>query len=112
MRGIFFEEETAREVAAQLIRSGWNAQVEVERLAGEDDDEDHQWAVRTDAPAVQFELLIDNHDGWLDDGQVPAPGPGVGPGADLGSGPDAGSGTAAAPMELPLAPRRIKRPSV
>lgn len=34
--------------------------------AGEDDDEDHPWAVLTDAPEVVVELLVEAHDGWLD----------------------------------------------
>jgi len=91
VRGIFFDEEAARAVELELRQSGWQARVEVERLAGEDDDEDHQWAVVTDAPAVHFELLVDAHEGWLDD--------------DVATGPPP-----AAPLDLPTAPRRVKRP--
>ena len=58
-----------------------------ERLQGEDDDEDHPWAVVSDAPAFVVEVLVDEYDGWLD--QDP-PEPEVAP----------------APLELPTAPRR------
>ena len=59
MRGIFFDEEHARAVATRLVADGWQAGVERERLAGEDDDEDHPWAVLSDAPAFVFEMLVD-----------------------------------------------------
>lgn len=90
MRGIFFEEDAAGRVVDHLRRGGWESSVRAERLAGEDDDEDVQWVVQTDAPAITFELLVDQHEGWLDsyDPSVPAP----------------------APLDLPTAPRRIKRP--
>lgn len=91
MRGIFFDEDTARLVAAELARGGWAAEVVQERLAGEDDDEDHPWAVLSDAPAVQFELLVDTHDGWFDEEEPAVP------------------EAPAAPLPLPDAPRRIKR---
>ncbi|QIX27697.1 hypothetical protein ncot_14655 [Nocardioides sp. JQ2195] len=88
MRGIFFEEDDAQAVVAQLLRDGWEASVQRERLAGEDDDEDHPWAVLTDAPDIVFEVLVDQYDGWLDaEEQAPA----------------------AAPLDLPTAPKRIKR---
>ncbi len=92
MRGIFFDEDDARAVAARLLADGFDASVTRERLAGEDDDEDHPWAVLSDAPALMLELLVDEYDGWLDEEpeQVPRPGP--------------------APLDLPTAPRRIKRP--
>ncbi len=89
VRGIFFDEDTARLVAAELARAGWDAEVTHERLAGEDDDEDHPWAVISDAPGVQFELLVDAHDGWLDE-EDPAP-------------------PVAQPLPLPDSPKRIKR---
>ncbi len=90
MRGIFFEEDDARAVGARLLRDGWTASLERERLAGEDDDEDHPWAVLSDAPAFMLEVLADAHDGWLDEdtGEQAPPLP---------------------PLDLPLAPRRIKR---
>lgn len=92
MRGIFFEEDDAQAVARALFAGGWEAEVRREALAGEDDDEDHPWAVLTDAPAIMLEVLIDQHDGWLDD-ELP-----VGPAA------------APSPIPLPDAPKRIKRP--
>ncbi|MDT0202134.1 hypothetical protein [Nocardioides sp. AE5] len=92
MRGIFFDEDAARAVVARLVAGGWDASLERERLAGEDDDEDHPWAVLTDAPAFTLELLVEEYDGWLDDAPVIEP------------------TTPPSPVELPSAPVRIKRP--
>ena len=92
VRGIFFEEDAARAVARQLVSDGYDARVERERLAGEDDDEDHPWAVLTDARGFQLELLVDQYDGWLDtEGDEP-------------------SRPAPPPIDLPSHPRRLKRP--
>lgn len=91
MRAIFFEEDSARAVAARLLADGFEAAVARERLAGEDDDEGHPWAVLTDAPQLMVELLVDEHDGWLDVEDAP------------------GAAPAPAPLDLPAAPRRIKR---
>jgi len=91
VRGIFFDEETAAAVEARLTAEGYDAHVTRERLAGEDDDEDHPWAVVTDAPEMVLELLVDQYDGWLD--------------AD----PD-GATHPHTPPPLPTEPRRIKRP--
>jgi hypothetical protein len=63
---VFFERHDAENVAARLSADGFVAQVVRERFAGEDDDEDHPWAVLTDAPEVMVELLVEAHDGWLD----------------------------------------------
>ena len=98
VRGIFFDEDDAAAVAARLLAIGYSARVERERLAGEDDDEDHPWAVLTDAPEFELDLLVDQFDGWLDTdegGEHPAPTAGWSP---------------ASPIELPAQPRRIKRP--
>jgi 8-oxo-dGTP diphosphatase len=84
-RGIFDERDDAEVVADQLRGQGYDAWTERERFAGEDDDEDHAWAVLTDAPDVHLELLVEAHDGWYDAGE-PAP--------------------PAAPLDLPRAPRR------
>ena len=92
MRGIFFDEDQARTVVARLVRDGYDATLARERLAGEDDDEDHPWAVLTDAPAFVLELLVDQHEGWLDDEEPGTP------------------GTPAPPLDLPSAPKRVKRP--
>ena len=93
MRGIFFDEEHARTAAAALVRGGYAAEVVRERLAGEDDDEDHPWAVLTDAPEIQLDMLVETYDGWLDYEDDDAP--------------------AVPPLVLPLPdqPKRIKRPA-
>jgi hypothetical protein len=96
VRGIFFDEDHARTVAARLVRDGYDATPVRERLAGEDDDEDHPWAVLTDAPAIVLELLVEQYDGWLDE--------------EDGAGPDPLARPALPPVELPAAPKRIKRP--
>ena len=84
-RAVFFEEEAALTVASLLAADGWSAAVVRERLAGEDDDEDHPWAVLSDAPEVVLELLVERYDGWLDVPEEPA---------------------SHAPLDLPSAPRR------
>ena len=90
MRAIFFDEDDARAVVARLTADGFEATAARERLAGEDDDEDHPWAVLTDAPELVLELLVDEHDGWLDaDDEAPPP---------------------VVPLDLPAAPRRVKNP--
>ena len=89
-RGIFFDEDAARHVAARLGSEGYTVSVARERLAGEDDDEDHPWAVVTDAPPIVLELLVDEHDGWYDADETP-------------------TAPAAAPLVLPTAPKRLKR---
>jgi mutator protein MutT len=90
VRGIFFEEDDARAVVARLTGAGFDAAVVRERLSGEDDDEDHPWAVLTDAPPLVLELLVDEYDGWLD--------------------AEPGTVSPPAPLDLPSAPRRVKRP--
>ena len=86
MRGIFFDADDAQAVADRLVAEGWSAQVLRERLAGEDDDEDHPWAVVSDAPEVVLDSLVDRFDGWLDAEEQAAP--------------------ARVPLDLPVAPRR------
>jgi hypothetical protein len=95
LRAVFYEEDDARAVAARLSRGGFEAVVGRERLAGEDDDEDHPWAVSTDAPEFVVDVLVDAHDGWLDVG---------------GDHDDHGNvhGDVPPPPELPTAPRRVK----
>ena len=90
MRGIFFDEDHARAVVERLLREGYAAELTREKLAGEDDDEDHPWAVVSDAPEPVLDVLVDEYDGWLD--------------------ADDPSGTPTAPLDLPTAPRRVKRP--
>ncbi|HYH33708.1 MAG TPA: hypothetical protein VD814_01010 [Nocardioides sp.] len=89
MRAIFFDEDDARAARARLRADGYDAAIERERLAGEDDEADHPWAVVSDAPEVVLELLVDEHDGWLDVGE---PVERVLP-----------------PLDLPAAPRRHHR---
>ena len=91
MRGIFFDEDDARTAALALVRGGFAAEVVRERLAGEDDDEDHPWAVLSDAPEFTLDMLVDEFDGWLDFGT-------------------ATEGPTPTPLVLPDAPQRIKRP--
>ena len=89
VRGIVFDEDAAHEVERRLRIDGYAVTLSRERFAGEDDDEDHPWAIETDAPAVTLDLLLDAHDGWLDDGVA--------------------EGTPATPVDLPDAPRRRHR---
>lgn len=91
MRAIFFSPDDAEAVAARLRADGFAADVVVERLSGEDDDEDHPWAVVGDAPPSMVELLVDRYDGWLDEEDAP-------------------QAPALPPLDLPAGPRRIKRP--
>jgi hypothetical protein len=88
MHGVFFDEEHARAAVARLVRDGYEATCRREHFAGEDDDEDHPWAVVTDAPEVALELLVEEYDGWLEPDEPPPP---------------------ATPLVLPDAPRRTKR---
>ena len=89
MRGIFFSEDDARSVERLLAADGYDVALSRVRYAGEDDDEDHPWAVTTDAPALVLELLVDRYDGWLDDdADTPAP----------------------PPLELPATPKRLHNP--
>jgi len=89
VRGIFFDEDDARAVLAALERDGWSAELARERLAGEDDDEDHPWAVTSDAPEHVLDVLVDRFGGWLDEEEAP--------------------GSALPPLDLPRAPRRRHR---
>jgi hypothetical protein len=96
VRAIFFDEDDAQAVVARLRADGFEARVVRERLAGEDDDEDHPWAVLSDAPAFMLEVLVDTHDGWLDE-----------------DGPASGEQADPLPsLDLPTAPKTIKRPDL
>ena len=98
LQAMFYERDDADAVAARLRTDGFSADVARVRFAGEDDDEDHPWVVRTDAPEFMVELLVEQYDGWLDL-EPPEEPPTV---AD----PAARSGVP--PLDLPEAPRRIK----
>jgi hypothetical protein len=91
VRGIFFDEDAAREVERRLVTEGYEADLTREPFAGEDDDEDHAWAVSSDAPAIVLELLVDQYDGWFDDVSDEAASPFT------------------APAPLPSAPKRLHR---
>ena len=91
LRAVFYEEDDAHAVAGRLTHDGYRADVVRERLAGEDDDEDHPWAVVTDAPEFVLDVLVDQHDGWLDLERDLPP-------VDVPP----------APLDLPEEPRRVK----
>ena len=93
VRGIVFDEDAARDIERRLRADGYAVTVSREPLAGEDDDEDHPWAIQTDAPVAALDLLLDAHDGWLDDD----------PSDSLATG------RPVTPVELPDAPRRRHR---
>src|ERR687884_365526 len=59
VRGIVFDEDAARDIERRLRADGYAVTVTRERYAGEDDDEDHPWAIETDAPAVALDLLLE-----------------------------------------------------
>ena len=90
-RIIVFDRDDAESVVQRLRHDGFDAHVERERLHGEDDDEDHPWAVLTDAPTLVAEVLTDEYDGWLDEDE------------------EQEDTSAGSPLDLPTAPRRIKR---
>jgi mutator protein MutT len=89
-RGVFDDRETAEAVVAALRADGYDAWAEREAFAGEDDDEDHAWAVGTDAPDIRLELLTEDHEGWFEVTDATEPAPRTGP----------------APLDLPRGPRR------
>ncbi|MBO9520317.1 MAG: hypothetical protein J7518_02165 [Nocardioidaceae bacterium] len=93
MRGIFFDEDAAREVERLLSADGYDVSLSRVPYAGEDDDEDHPWAVTSDAPAIVLEVLVDRFDGWLDDDPDPDWAPPTG-----------------TPVDLPDQPKRHHRP--
>ena len=69
---VFPERDVAEEVAASLSDEGFtDVRVVREALAGEDDSEDHEWAVYVRTPpvpayAARFEALAAAHGGWYD----------------------------------------------
>ena len=77
MRVVFHDQDDATAVAARLRRDGFEATVVREVFAGEDDDEDHPFAVVTDAPDLVVEVLAEERDGWVDydDASTPMPHP-------------------------------------
>lgn len=91
MRGFLHDREDAVSVAARLSADGFTAEVDRDRFAGEDDDEDHRWTVLSDAPQRVFEVLMKEYDGWADSASEAEP-----------------TAVLPAPPELPVEPRRIK----
>ena len=76
---VFPDRDTADEVAAELVEEGFAAQVVREALAGEDDAEDHEWAVHVVEENVadesgpvegglrdRFSALAEERGGWYD----------------------------------------------
>ena len=96
----FPDEESARAVADLLRADGFQATAAREAFAGEDDDEDHAWAVRTDAPAASLAACCEAYDGWLDSSSA----------AQHPTGQAGPPRSPSQPMELPTAPRRHHRP--
>lgn len=91
VRALFAAEDDARAVAARLLGDGFAAVVLRAPFAGEDDDEDHAWAVDTDAPVVMVEMLAEDAEGWVEHEPEPA--------------------ARRPPVVLPAAPRRHHRPA-
>jgi precorrin-6B methylase 1 len=69
---IFPDRETAEDVADDLEARGYReVRVVREALAGEDDSEDHEWAVHVRTPAeesyaAQLQVLAADQGGWYD----------------------------------------------
>jgi len=99
IRAVFYTEDDARAAAERLEGRGFTADVARERFAGEDDDEDHAWAVLTDAPKHMLGTLVEEYDGWLE-----AEGP-------TDAEPTAPDVRRPRPLDLPQAPKRIKNHS-
>jgi len=101
-RAVFHEEQDALAVLARLQRDGFEATLQRDRFAGEDDDEDHAWAVLSDAPDYTLELLADERDGWVDHSATASPAPpGTPPMPPTPPAPPM-------PLDLPDGPRRVK----
>lgn len=62
---VLFAADDARAVMRALSANGFATRLDRVPFAGEDDDEDHAWAVWTDAPPVMLELAADEFDGWV-----------------------------------------------
>ena len=82
---VFPDRDIAEQVAAELIEEGFShVRVVREALAGEDDSDDHEWAVfvREDMVADEagpvegglrerFSALVEEHGGWYDPEPTP-----------------------------------------
>ncbi len=93
LRAVFDLESDALSVVRRLTADGFHAEAVRERFAGEDDDEDHPWAVVTDAPRLFLDVMVDAYDGWLDEPEDHTE----------NTGP-----AAVPPLDLPAEPKRVK----
>lgn len=85
---IFFDErEDGDELAAALAAAGYTTSWAREGFAGEDDADDRAWVLSVEPFDDGVVTLVDVHGGWLPSDECPA----------------------AAPLDLPAAPRRLKR---
>lgn len=89
------DEDTATGAASRLRRQGFDVEVSRAPFAGEDDDEDHAYAVSTDAPRDVAAACCEAYDGWLEESD-PAPRTAAHRGAP-------------GPVDLPSGPRRLHR---
>jgi hypothetical protein len=62
---VLFDEADALAVVRALSSNGFATRLDRVPFAGEDDDEDHPWAVWSDAPHAMLELAADEFDGWV-----------------------------------------------
>lgn len=92
VRIVCHERDDAQAAAEVLSAEGYTVMVERDRFHGEDDDEDHAWAVVVAGVAdARLQQVADEHDGWVDTAE-----------ADPVTPPP--------PPALPTSPRRLKRP--
>lgn len=87
------EETDAAELAQALTLGGYAAELSRERFAGDDDDEDVQHVVTTDAPAPEVDDLLGDTDAYVE-----------------ATDPMSGTVTEVqTPPDLPDGPRHLKR---
>lgn len=84
---IWFDERDDAEAFLEELQQ--EADIRRVGFAGEEDDEDHAWVVLLPAAEPAALELADGHGGWVPEPVTPRP--------------------AAAPIDLPRAPRRLKR---
>lgn len=85
---IYFDtEEDAAELIAALAAEGFTTSLLPEGFAGEDDSEDRAWALHVEPFDDRVVAMVDVYGGWLPGDERLAP----------------------APLDLPSAPKRLKR---
>ncbi|MFI5427555.1 hypothetical protein [Aeromicrobium sp. UC242_57] len=85
---IFFDSaEDADELVAALRSEGFTTSLEREGFAGEDDSEDRAWVLHVEPFDDRVVAMVDVYGGWLPGDERLAP----------------------TPLDLPAAPKRIKR---